>query len=385
MQKRTIAVMARLVDQKDGLGIYGQHLLRELLREDPDTRYIIMLDTPTCEQLFRDYSNAHVVVMPARSKLYWDQVRVPRAAREFQADLIFNPKFSLPLFTRRPCVFVQQGSDWYVNPQNYPWWDNLYIRLMLPLYSRKASRTLAISQTTLDDLANYTSIDVRDSVVSYAGIGTNFNLHRDPRALEEFRAEYHLPERFILTVARVLHGAQKHLREYPGGNNERLLRAYRRYRREGGDLPLAVVGNHVEEYLRARDFSDADLQDVVFLGFVPNQRLHLAYQLAECFVLATLCESFGIPIVEAFACGCPAIVPSTCSAPEIAGGAAFLIDPRDEADIARAFADVTGSEQLRQHLRELGVQRARTLTWKETARRTLAVFNEIVPLQNSVH
>lgn len=318
--------------------------------------------------------------MPARSKLYWDQVRVPRAAREFDADLIFNPKFSLPLFTRRPCVFVQQGSDWYVNPQNYPWWDNLYIRLMLPLYSRKASRTLAISQTTLDDLANYTSINVQDSVVSYAGIGANFKLERDQRALEAFRAEYHLPKRFILTVARVLHGAQKTIREYPGGNNERLIRAYRRYRNEGGDLPLVVAGNHVQEYLRARAFTDEDLEDVLFLGFVPNQRLHLAYQLAECFVLATLCESFGIPIVEAFACGCPAIVPNTCSAPEIAGGAAFLIDPRDEADIAGAFAEVTRSEPLRQRLRELGVHRARTLTWKETARRTLAVFNELVPL-----
>jgi len=385
MPKRTIAVMARLVDQKDGLGIYGQYLLRELLQADPDTRYVILLETPACQEMFRDYSNAEVVVIPGRSKLFWDQVRVPRAAREFNADLIFNPKFSLPLFTRRPCVFVQQGSDWYVNPQNYPWWDNLYIRLMLPLYSRKASRTLSISQRTLDDLATYTSIDVHDAVVSYAGIGPNFTLERDERALQEFRAEYHLPERFILTVARVLHGAQRHMLDYPGGNNERLLRAYRRYRRDGGDLSLAVAGNHVEEYLRARSFSDADLQDVLFLGFVPNERLHLAYQLAECFVLATLCESFGIPIVEAMACGCPAIVPNTCAAPEIAGGAAFLIDPHDEADIARAFAQVTSSKPLRQHLRELGIQRARTLTWKETARRTLAVFNEIVPLDSSVH
>ncbi len=382
MVKRTIAVMARLVDQKDGLGIYGQYLLRELLLADPETRYLILLESPTCQDMFRDFKNAHVVVMPARSKLYWDQVRVPRAAREFGADLIFNPKFSLPLFTRRPCVFVQQGSDWYVNPQNYPWWDNLYIRLMLPLYSKKAARTLAISQTTLDDLACYTSINVHNCVVSYAGIGANFTPKRDARALEQFRQEYRLPERFILTVARVLHGAQRQLRIYPGGNNETLIRAYRRYRHDGGDLPLAVVGRHIEEYLRARGFSDDDLQDVLFLGFVPNQRLHLAYQLAECFVLATLCESFGIPIVEAFACGCPAIVPNTCAAPEIAGGAAFLIDPRDETGIATAFAEVTGSEQLRQRLREAGLQRARTLTWKETARRTLAVFNEIVPIMH---
>nr|WP_298720734.1 glycosyltransferase family 1 protein [uncultured Steroidobacter sp.] len=383
MAKRTIAVMARLVDQKDGLGIYGQYLLREMLKADPETLYIILLESPKSQHLFREFSNARVVVMPGRSKLYWDQVRVPRAARKFGADLIFNPKFSLPLFTRRPCVFVQQGSDWYINPQNYPWWDNLYIRLMLPLYSWKATRTLSISQTTLDDLARCTRINVGKSVVSYAGVGANFTPKRDERALAEFRAEYRLPERFILTVARVLHGAQRQIRIYPGGNNETLLRAYQRYRHAGGDLPLAVVGRHVEEYLRARAFTDEDLQDVLFLGFVPNQRLHLAYQLAECFVLATLCESFGIPIVEAFACGCPAIVPNTCSAPEIAGGAAYLVNPRNEAEIARAFTEVTTSAPLRHRLRELGLQRARTLTWKETARRTLAVLNEIVPLQPS--
>lgn len=380
MPRRTIGVMGRLVDQNDGIGIYGQYLLRELLRMDSETHYVIMLDTPKCAHMFREYSNAQVVVLPARSKLYWDQVVILQAARKYDVDLIFNPKFSLPLFTRRPTVFVQQGSDWYVNPQNYPWWDNLYIRLMLPLYSWKATRTLSISQATLDDLAKYTCINVKNSVVSYAGVGANFTVERDARALEAFRAEYRLPQRFILTVARVLHGGHKHLPAYPGGNNETLLRAYRRYRRAGGDLPLVVVGARVDEYLRARGFSDGDLEHVLFLGFVPNQRLHLAYQLAECFVLATLCESFGIPIVEALACGCPTIVPNTCAAPEIAGGAARLIDPRNEEDIARAFAEVTASEELRERMRELGLRRAQALSWKETARHTLTVFNEIVPL-----
>ena len=179
MSKRTIAVMGRLLDQEDGLGVYGLQLLRELLRLDPHSRYVILLDTPKSQHLFREFGNAETRVLPALSKLYWDQVVAPLAARRCNADLIFNPKFSIPLFTRRPCVFVQQGSDWYVNPQNYPWWDNLYIRLMLPLYSLKAARTLAISQATLDDLAKYTCINVRDSVVSYAGVGHNFTSERD--------------------------------------------------------------------------------------------------------------------------------------------------------------------------------------------------------------
>lgn len=379
MTKRTIGVMGRQLDQDDGLGIYALYLLRELFRLDPDTQYVVFLDTPKSKDLFHDFGNVQTHVAPARFKLYWDQVVVPRAARKFDVDLIFHPKFSVPLFTRRPCVFVQQGSDWYVNPQNYPWWDNLYIRLMLPIYSWKATRTLSISQATLDDLEKFTCINVKNSVVSYAGVGPNFTAHRDEAALERFRAEYRLPERFILTVARTLHIGHKHMPEYPGGNNERLLRSYLRYRQEGGRLPLVIVGNRVEDYLRARGFQDADLAHVTFTGFVPNTRIHMAFQLAQCFILATLCESFGIPILEAMSCGCPAIVPTTCASPEIAGGAARLVNPLDEADIASALAEVTNSEALRERMREMGLNRAQQLSWKETARRTLQVFNELVP------
>ena len=337
MSKRTIGVMGRPLDQDDGIGIYALYLLREMFRLDPDTHYIVFLDTPKSQRLFDEFHNVRTHVAPARFKFYWDQVVVSLAARKFDVDLIFNPKFSIPLLTRKPCVFVQQGSDWYVNPQNYPWWDNLYIRLMLPIYSWKAARTLSISQATLDDLEKFTCINVKDSVVSYAGVGPNFTPHRDERALAQFRAEYRLPERFILTVARTLHVGHKHMPEYPGGNNERLLRSYLRYRSEGGRLPLVVAGNRVEEYLRARGFKNAELAHVTFTGFVPNKRIHMAFQLAECFILATLCESFGIPILEAMSCGCPAIVPSTCASPEIAGGAARLVNPLTKATSPRRW------------------------------------------------
>jgi glycosyltransferase involved in cell wall biosynthesis len=379
MSKRTIGIMGRMLDQDDGLGVYGLHLLREMFRLDPDTSYVVFLDSTKSQHLFAEFGHVTTHVAPTRFKLLWDQVVVPRLARKFDVDLIFHPKFSIPLFTRRPTVFVQQGSDWYVNPKNYPWWDNLYIRLMLPLYSWKATRTLAISQATLDDLAKFTCINVNKSVVSYAGVGPNFTPHRDESALAEFRSQYRLPEKFILTVARTLHIGHKHLPEYPGGNNERLMRAYLRYRREGGALPLVVVGNRVEEYLRARSFTDDDLAHVTFTGFIPNSQIHMAFQLAECFILATLCESFGIPILEALSCGCPAIVPTTCASPEIAGGAARLINPFDEQEIARALTEVTQSRELRTQMRELGLRRAQALSWRETARRTLDVFNQIVP------
>jgi glycosyltransferase involved in cell wall biosynthesis len=381
-QKRTIGVMARLLDQQDGLGVYARHTLEQLATLDPDTRYVLFLATSRAQDLFKSHANVETRVLPAASKLWWDQVCVPRAARRLQVDLLFNLKFSLPLFTSTPGVFVLQSCDWYVNPGNYPWWDNLYIRLTLPLYCRKASGLLGISQSTLDELARRTRMNLSGAGVTHAGVGPNFTPHRDPKALEAFRCQYDLPPHFIFTVARVLHTGLRRLPHYPGGNNERLMNAYRRYRRTAlKPLPLVVAGRGVKEYLQARNFSASDLEGVLFLGFVPNETLHHAYQLADCFVLATLCESFGIPILEALSTGCPAIVPATGAAPEVVGGAACLIDPYNEEDIARALLEVTGSESLRERLSRDGLQRSRAFSWQHTARSVLKTFDEILSPQ----
>lgn len=376
---RTIAVMARLLDQQDGLGVYSRELLQHLFALDSGTRYVVFLGSSRVQTLFEGFANVQTQVLSGSGKLWWDQVLVPRAARRCGADLLFNPKFSLPLISRIPGVFVLQSCDWYVNPDNYPWWDNLYIRLTLPLYCRKARGLLAISQATLNELTQRARLNLSSAVVTHAGVAPGFNSLRDPVSLQQFREQYALPERYIFTVARVLHTGNKRLSAYPGGNNERLVRAYRSYRqRSRQPLPLVVAGRDVREYLLARGFSAADLQGIQFLGFVPNEHIHKAYQLAECFVLATLCESFGIPILEALASGCPAIVPSTGAGPEVAGGAARLIDPYDEEDIASALLEVTLSATLREQLARDGQRRARAFGWQQAARRVLRVFDAVL-------
>ncbi|HVC30809.1 MAG TPA: glycosyltransferase family 1 protein [Steroidobacteraceae bacterium] len=376
--RRTIGVMGRLLDQADGLGIYARHLLQHLVSLDTASRYVIFLATPAARDLFAGRSNVEVRVLASRSRLLWDQVLVPRAARRLGVELLFNPKFSLPLFSRIPGVFILQSCDWYVNPGNYPWWDNIYIRAMLPLYCRKAQAMLAISQAALDDLARH-GLKLPRALVTHAGVGPNFTASADPEDLRRFRSDYALPERFILTVARVLHTGHGSLPEYPGGNNERLLRAYRQYRhRAARPLPLVVAGRRVKEYLLARGFGAADLEGVRFLGFVPNERLHAAYQLADCFVLATLCESFGLPILEALATGCPAIVPNTCAGPEVAGDAALLIDPHREEDLTAAMLEITSSEPLRREMTAAGIERARRFGWPQAARRVLEAFDAVL-------
>lgn len=379
MNERVVCVMARMLDQDDGLGVYARNLLDHMLPMDTCSRYLILLRTDKHVSAFAHHPNADVRVLPAKIKTVWDQVVVPLAARRENADVIFNPKFSVPLLSRRATTFVLQGSDWYVNPQNYEWWDNLYIRLMLPLYCRKADRLLAISHSVIDDLLPRLALNASKITVSYAAPAPHFVAHRDEAAVSLFRAEYGLPERFIFTVARAYHTGHGRMPPYAGGNNVRLISAYRRYVEQGGTLPLVVAGHEIERYLRHQGFDDRALAGVHFTGFIPHQRIHMGYQLAELFVLATLNESFAFPLAEALACGCPAIVPRTGACPEIGGDAVRLIDPYDTADIAAALAELATSAEQRMKLRRAGLRRVKQFSWQETARQTLAVFDAIAP------
>ncbi len=371
MYDRTICVMGRCIDSEDGIMVYAHNLLRAMAALDPASRYVILLRTPKHAHSFDGLPNVEIQVRPARVKTVWDQVVVPLAARRVRADIIFNPKFSLPLLTRRPGVFVLHGSDWYVNPRNYRWWDNLYIRLMMPLYCYKANHLLAISQRVVDDLVKYARIDAKKVTVTYAAPSAHFSPVTDHTRLREFALRYRLPEHFILTVARAYHTGHSHLPEYPGGNNENLVAGYRHYRANGGSLPFVVVGKDIERYLRNRGFRDGDLEGIHFTGFIPHGEINNIYSLAEFFILATLNESFCLPLVEAMASGCPAIVPSTGACPEVAGGAARLVDPRDAAAIGDAMTEFANSVQVRERMRAAGLERVRMFTWERTATLTL--------------
>jgi glycosyltransferase involved in cell wall biosynthesis len=370
--------MGRSLDQDDGLGVYSSNLLRCLFELDRDSHYLVVLRSNKCADLFGSYPNVQTRVIPSRSKVWWDQVIVPRAARHAGADIIFNPKFSLPLLSRIPGVLVLHGSDWYVNPVNYTWWDNIYIRIMLPVYLRRAAKLLSISNIVVNDLVKYAHLDRSKSTVSYAAPAPHFKPIEDRMRLQEFAEQYRLPERFMLTVGRVYHTGYDSLVEYPGGNNETLVRAYQRYRAAGGKLALVVAGRSIAQYLRFHGFSDPDLQGVHFTGFIPNTEIAKAYNLAEFFVLATLYESFCLPLIEAMACGCPAVVPNTGGCPEIAQGAAQTVDPRDIQSIAEGMLALDRSEDLRKHLREAGLNRAKMFSWDQTAQKTLDVFDAII-------
>ena len=225
----------------------------------------------------------------------------------------------------------------------------------------------------------YICLDASRVSVSYAASAPHFAPLSDADALKKFAARYKLPERFILTVGRVYHTGHDALDEYPGGNNETLVRGYRNYRANGGSLPLVVAGRDIDRYLKLHGFGQSDLEDIHFTGFIPHDEIVKAYNLAEFFVVATLYESFCLPLIEAMASGCPALVSNTGGCPELGADAARYFDPYQANAIGRGMLELECSAPLRAEMRRKGLQRARMFSWEQTAKTTLAAFEQIMP------
>jgi glycosyltransferase involved in cell wall biosynthesis len=171
---------------------------------------------------------------------------------------------------------------------------------------------------------------------------------------------------------------------WPYKNCDGLLRAWALARPELGDRQLAIVGpGRDEQYLAQLKALAAEVRitsDVVFVGGVPLDETVNFYQAADAFVYPSFNETFGLPILEAMACGCPVVTSDTSAMPEIAGGAAVLSDPRDPASIARAIVEAVGGAG---RLREAGLRRAAKFTWGATAAGTLDVYREVAERRKS--
>ena len=364
-----IGVMLRHLDQHEGgVKVYTRSLLRHLLALDGGHEYVLLYADRRHLGTYGDLPNVRERFLPAPSKLAWDQAAVPLAARRERLDLVFNPKFSIPVLAGARSVFVLQGSDWFVMPWGSSWLDRLNHRFLIPLYCRRADAIIVVSNNIARDLVEHLGVDRSKIRTVYYGLSPIFRRVEDPERLAAARERYRLPERFMLFVGQI----------YPAKNFGGILRALSGLR---GRLPhkLVVAGEPRSDYEEELGLMDqlGLRDDVVFTGWLPQEELPVLYSLADVFVFPSLYEGFGIPLLEAMACGCPIVTADVGSPPEVTDGAAVLVDPRDPRGIAEAIERVAQDPGLRRDLVERGLARVRGFTWERCARETLAVLETV--------
>ncbi|MBX3277064.1 MAG: glycosyltransferase [Acidobacteria bacterium] len=228
-----------------------------------------------------------------------------------------------------------------------------------------ADRIICVSEANRRDLLNTFTVDQHRIDVVPHGVDSRFRVIDDSRTLEAYRRRRSLPDDYFLAVGT----------SYPHKNRLGLLRAFERLRATVPEAKLVLAGARSKQTLPEEDALIARLaHSVVDLGIVPDEELVELYNGAAVFVCPSLYEGFGLPVLEAFACGVPVVCSNLSSLPEVAGDAALLADATDVAEFSEALISVYANEGRRRELREAGLRRAAQFAWKQCAERTMDVY-----------
>jgi glycosyltransferase involved in cell wall biosynthesis len=302
--------------------------------------------------------------MPAGSlkatlwKLWFDQWACVRAVQGSDPIVFHGMDGFLPRAIRRRdrCVVTVHDLGWQVHPELYAPRLRLMYGALFPWAVRRADRFIAVSRYTADDLVRRAGVPASKIEVVYHGLDPVFSADRArPAARDE--------PPYVLAVGGVS----------PRKNTRRLIEAFRRWRERGGERSryrLLITGTSLDqEFVR-----DGSLPEgVALLGYVDKAELPGLYAGAAAFLYPGIYEGFGLPIIEAMACGAPVVTSNTGSAPEVAGGAAVIVDPFDVVSIAEGLECATTPAEA-ERLRALGRERAESFHWDAAARATVQVY-----------
>jgi glycosyltransferase involved in cell wall biosynthesis len=364
-----IGIMLRHYDQHGGgVWVYTRNLLRELLALDTKHEFVLIYRNPKFVGTYSNGGNIREVAIWAPHITLWDQFAVRWVERQEKLDLIFNPKYSIPLTSRVRTVFVSHGLDWYVMPWASKWIDRVNHRFLFPRYARKADAIIAVSNTTRQHLIEYLNLEKSKIHTVYLGVGEEFKKLVLPEKLENVKASYKLPDRFFLYVGQI----------YPPKNFGRLIKAYAQVGPQMG-IHLVVAGEH--RWLSGEEIALINQLDlsrwVVRAGWIDHTDLPSFYTLAEVLLMPSLYEACPSPPLEAMACGCPVVTSNRFGTKEIAGDAAILVDPENIGSIAQGIRTIVTDLSHRQSLIEAGHNRVNNFSWEKCAQDTLKVL-EIV-------
>jgi glycosyltransferase involved in cell wall biosynthesis len=365
--------MLRSIDEKGGVGVYTRNIVKELLQLDKNNEYTLFYANPANLGLFSDHAKVREVWVKGGNKAAWDQIFIPHACRMEKIDVIFHPKFTVPLFAPCKAVMVVHGADWLIpeQAQFYPWWDVKYMRMMLPLYFRKSSAVISVSQETTDNFNRILKLPAGKIQTIYFAPARYFKRITDPAVLQQVRASYQLPNKFILTLTKRKGAGRKNLGQ--------VFKAYACYHERTQTPHKLVIGGkdcHLfrDEYAIPKDGYG---KDILFPGWIDQMDLPAVFSLADLYLYPSNLEAFPIPLTEAMACGTPILTSNVNGLKEIAGDAALLIDPSDTELIANGMARILSNSELRESLSRKGLERSSLFSWDLCAKSTLALLERV--------
>lgn len=358
-----IAINAMLLSAPSfGIRTYIANLIKHLKQTDTQNTYGI----------FSGSKGLHPAL-----RIMWEQLAMPFAINKGSFDVFHSPDHTLPLLpVKAKKIITVHDLSFYKHPETFPLMKRTYKKLVTPGSLRRADAVIADSASTKKDIIGIFGTPADKISVVHIGVGEEFKKTDDAGALSRLRHERGLDRPFILFVGTL----EKRK------NIEGLIDAYIIAVREHKiSRDLAVVGK--KGWLYEGIFKKVRQQGleakIKFIFDARQEELPLIYNLADLFVYPSLYEGFGLPVLEAMACGTPVITSDVSSLPEVAGDAAILVDPKDAFALAANIAKVLEDPSLRSAMSQKGLARAKQFGWDKCARETLEVYRAANRRDNS--
>jgi len=367
-----VAIEARGLSIRGGASRYIRNLVEGLARLDDENEYWLIkaADDETGECLS---PRVRSLVLPGCAKLTqiaWDQVKLPLTLKRLGCQLVHATKNVGPLNTRARLVVTVLDMIPLLLPRTMPVLDAVYWRNLVPAVLKRADAIIAISEVTKRDIVELTGTDERKIRVVPLGVEPAFR-PIDALLLARFREQMKVKCPFLLYV-----GALE-----PRKNVPLLIRAFSDFKRlTHSPHKLLIVGKSgwydplIDAVLARSKFSD----EIIFSGFASEKELPYYYNLAEAVVYPSKYEGFGMPVVEAMACGTPVITSDGGAIPEVVDGAGLIVPVNHWKPLTNAMIDVVSSASLRNELRIKGIERAKEFSWDKTASLTRQVYEDLV-------
>jgi glycosyltransferase involved in cell wall biosynthesis len=362
------------VHRRAGLGRYAESLARALVAAHPDRYALFYNEERGVEPLAGlEHVPTRTVALgykPWRMLVWLGQLASIGFDRLLPGAELFQATEHLLLPLREvPTVLTVHDLIFRYHPAHHKPLNRWYLNLTMPLYCRRASRIIAISEQTRRDLIAAYGLPPEKITVIYEAADPRFR-PQSAESVAAVRARYGLPNRYLLFVGTI----------EPRKNLTTLLEAFSGIRNREPRTKLVIVGRKGWLYegffrrLRALGLEG----EVLFTGFVPDEDLPALYSAADLFVFPSLYEGFGLPPLEAMACGTPVVCSNTSSLPEIVGEAALTFDPLDAEEMSATIEEALDDAALREEMREKGLRQAAKFSWEKTAQETFQVYQEVV-------
>lgn len=351
-----------------GSGIYAHSLADALQRLDGADEYQIFAVSQQRDMAERKTVRSRMETI--YRDIIWTHGLLPWQAQRAKVDILHMPANVIPIFSPCHTVVTILDTTTLQTPQYFTFWYRHYARVFIPLAAQYAAMILTLSEQSKRDIVQQLNVASNKVVVTYPAASPKFRPVSE-QEIARVKSQYGLGS-FILSVSAL----------EPRKNIRRLLQAFALLRQSGFPFHLVHAGPpgwFFEDILA--EANRLGLQDSVrFLGRVPLDDLVRLYNAASVFVYPSLYEGFGLPVLEAMACGCPVVTSSTSSLPEVAGDAGIMVDPYDIQQLADAIQKVLEDQALAQDMRQRGLKRANLFSWQRCAQETAAVYRQVLGL-----